>query len=112
MESDWDEDLDKVDYRARPTNDQRKSRPLVRNRLTLRGPPPGWPRDTKQEDKCPQHSPEYMPMVESQQDNNSGEVRSILLPERRKKPQGWPQCFWREHPQNPPCAMTISMLIQ
>ena len=32
-------------------------------------------------------------MVASQQDNNPGEVRSILHLERRKKPQGWPQCF-------------------
>ena len=30
MESDWDEDLDKVDYRARLANDRRKPRPLVR----------------------------------------------------------------------------------
>ena len=90
MESDWDQDLEKVDYRARPANQRRKPRPLVRNRLTLRGPPPGGPRHTKQGDKCPipQHSPEYMPMVASQQDNNPGEVRSILLLERRKKPQG------------------------
>ena len=53
MESDWDEDLDKVDYRAKSANERRKPRPLVRNRLTLRGPPPGWPRNTKEEDKCP-----------------------------------------------------------
>ena len=47
MESDWNKDLDKVDYRARPVNDRRKPIPLVINRLTLRGPPPGWPRHTK-----------------------------------------------------------------
>ena len=53
MESDWDENLENVDYRARPANQRRKPRPLVRSRLTLRGPPLGGPRHTKQEDKCP-----------------------------------------------------------
>ena len=42
-------------------------------------------------------------MVASQQDNNPGEVRSILLPERRKKPQGWPQCFQRTPPKPSLC---------
>ena len=38
-------------------------------------------------------------MVASQQDNNPGEVRSILLPDRRKKPQRWSQCFQRTLPK-------------
>ena len=53
MESDWHENFNAVDYRARPVNDRRKPRPFVRNRLTLKGPPPGWSRHTKQEDNCP-----------------------------------------------------------
>ena len=41
----------------------------------------------------PQHSPEYIPMIVSPQPNKPSKVRSILNMERRKRPQGWSQCF-------------------
>ena len=39
VESDWDKDLDSVDYRARPPNDERKSETLMRKHLNIRGMP-------------------------------------------------------------------------
>ena len=52
IESDWDEDLDRVDYRARPANDKRKPNTLMRNKLNIRGTPTCWPRNMEEE-KCP-----------------------------------------------------------
>ena len=73
-ESAWDEDLDKVDYRARPANDKRKPKTLMRNKLNSRGTPSCWPRNMKEE-KCltPQHSLEYIPMITSAQPNKPSE---------------------------------------
>ena len=59
-----DEDIDEIDHRARPANDRRKPKPILRCRPTLRRSPPNWLRDD-----CPkpQTSPEYITMVASPQ---------------------------------------------
>ena len=66
VESDWEEDLESVDYTARPPNDKRKPKTLMRKKLNIRRMPSCWPRNMREE-KCPipQHSPEYIPMVAS-----------------------------------------------
>ena len=52
IESDWDEDLESVDYRARKSNDKRKPKTLMRKKLNIRGTPSCWPRNLTEE-KCP-----------------------------------------------------------
>ena len=85
LETETDDDTDEIDYRARPANDRRKPKPILRCRLTLRRSPPNWLRDTY---PTLQTSLEYITMVASpQQTKPSSEVRGIL-PERRKAPHG------------------------
>ena len=100
-ESDWDADLDRVDYRVRLANDKRKPKTLMRNKLNIRGTPSCWSWNMRKQ-KCPipQHSPDYIPMIMSPQPNKPSEVRGLLTMERRKRPQGWPQCFHKA-PQSP-----------
>ena len=97
----WDEDLDRVDYRVRLANDKRKPKTLMRKKLNFRGTPSCWPRNMKEE-KCPtsQHSPEYISMIAFPQPNKLSKVRGLLTMEKRKRPQGWPQCCHKT-PQRP-----------
>ena len=48
VESDWDEDLESVDYRARTPNDKRKPKTLMRKNLNIRGMPSCWPRNMRE----------------------------------------------------------------
>ena len=40
LETETDEELDQIDYRARPSNDRRKLKPILQCRPTLRRLPP------------------------------------------------------------------------
>ena len=95
LEMETDEDIDEVEYRARPANDRRKPKLILRCRHTLRRSPPNWLRD---DCPTPQTSPEYITMVASPQETKPpSEVRGIL-PKRRKMPCGC-QSVCEKHPQ-------------
>ena len=101
IELDWDEDLESVDYRTRLVNDKRKPKTPMRKKLNIKGMPSCWPRNMREENcPTPKHSPEYILMIASPRPNKPSEVRGLLTMERRKTPQGWPQCFCKT-PQNP-----------
>ena len=96
LETEVDEDLDEIDYRARPANDRRKPKSILRCRPTLRRSPPNW---LKNDCPTPLTSPEYITMVASpQQTKQPSEVRGIW-PERRKMPCGWPKCLRKIPPK-------------
>ena len=59
-----DKNIDKIDYRARPADDRRKPKPILRCRPTLRRSPPNWLRD---DCPTPQTSQEYITIVASSQ---------------------------------------------
>ena len=52
VKSDWDEDLEDVDCKARLPNDKRKPKTLMRKKLNIKGMPFCWPRNMREE-KCP-----------------------------------------------------------
>ena len=92
------ENIDEIDYRARPANDMRMPKPILRCRPSFRRSPPNWLRD---DCPTPQTSPEYMSMVASPQQNKPpSEVRGIL-PKRRKTTQGWPKCLQKTPKASP-----------
>ena len=97
LELETDNDLDEIDYRARPANDRRPPKPILRCRLTLRRSPPNW---DKNDCPTPQTSPKYITMVASLQQTrqHTNEVRGILS-KRRKMPHGWPKCSRRTPPK-------------
>ena len=51
VESVWDKDLESVHYKARPPNDKRKPKTLMRKNFNIRGMPSCWPRNFREE-KC------------------------------------------------------------
>ena len=57
----------------------------------------------------PQCSPEYIPMIMSPQPNKPSEVRGLLTMERRKRPQGRPQCFHKTTPKPSLCNSNLYM---
>ena len=91
LETETDDELDQIDYMARPANDRRLPKP--RCRPTLRRSHPNW---LKNDCPTPQKSPKYITMVASlrQTRQPTNEVRGIL-PERRKMPHGWLKCLGR-----------------
>ena len=95
LETETADELDQIDYRARPANDRRLPKP--RCRPTLRRSPPSW---LKNDCPTPQTHPKYLTMVASPQQikQPTYEVRGIL-PERRTMPCGWPKCL-RKTPPN------------
>ena len=104
VESDWDEDLESVDYRARPTNDMRKPKTLMRKNLNNRGMPSCWPRNMREENcPSPQQSPEYIPMLVTPQPNKPSEMRGLLTMERRKRPWDGHNASIK-HPQSSNCT--------
>ena len=91
LETETEDELDHIDYRARPANDGSLSKP--RHRPTLRRSPPNWlPNNCP----TPQTSSKYITMFVSLQQTKkpTNEVRGIL-PMKRKMPHGWPNCLRR-----------------
>ena len=97
LETEMDDELDEIDYRARPANDRRLAKPILRHKPTLRRSPPNW---LKNACPTPQTSPEYMTTIASphQTKQPTNEVIGIL-PKRRKMPCGWPKCLRKTPPK-------------
>ena len=78
--------------------------------LNIREMPSHWPRYMREE-KCPtlQHSPEHIPMIASSQPNKPSKVRGLLTVERRKRLQGWPQCFCKTPPKPTLCNSNMDI---
>ena len=86
LETETDDKLGQIDYRARPSNDRRMPKPILQCRPILSRSPPN---SLKDDCLTPQTSHDYLttvaPLQQSRQQRN--EVRGIL-PERRKMPHG------------------------
>ena len=97
VETETDEELDQIDYRARPSNDRRLPKPILWCRPTLIRSLTNWLKD---DCLTPQTSPEYLAMVASPQQSRQqrNEVTGIL-PEGRKMPHGWPKCLRKTPPK-------------
>ena len=87
LETETEDKLDQMDYKARPSNDRKPPKPTQR-----------WGPTLMIQNNCPtpQTSPDYITVVASPQQAKQPmkEVRRIL-PKRRKMPCGWPKCLKR-----------------